>query len=165
MSGNPDPLYPALDLVQWAAEQDSEAGLDERRHAIDEMLVIHRLREEIAPLEKALKQFDPSASNVASMNHLRRWLLEHDEPLYDEETGLEARLVPGGSEIKYDLPSAIRGRDAALYRRLEELGLFALDSKRVAEALKAGQLAAIEIEPFRRVSERTARLVITKRED
>lgn len=71
---------------------------------------------------------------------LKAWLEKHDEPLYDGEHGLEAKLttVPGAKV--YDLVN-LRVNDPVLYQRLGHLGALTVDAK--VAAAQADQLPGL----------------------
>ena len=133
----------------------------ERRAAVEAVKDLWEWRKTAANVDAMIKDLDGSASDYSKMGALRRWLTDHDgERLYDGEAGLVAYLQSGGESDAYDSPAAISERDPTIYKRLAELGCFAVDAKMVQERIKRGQLTAADIAPFVRKLARTPSLRI-----
>jgi hypothetical protein len=150
-------------MTQFTGLDDVDARL--LREALDAMRALKQARTWQKEYETAVRKLDPSASDYGKMGALRRWLLDHEcytpqEGLVDGELGLVAWLAYAGESEVWEPPSAIRARDPSLYRRLEELGAFAVDAARVRDLVAHGHLAEADVAPFRRPVERTRQLRI-----
>ena len=137
-----------LEGTQTLADMLAVDDLEARRAAVEQIKPIHDWRKTESAVKAELTKLDPSASDYGKMGDLRRWLLDHGEPLYDEEAGLKAWLQSSGESDAYDLPSAIKERAPLLYRRLEELGAFVVDGKRVDDLVNKGLLMRADMDGF-----------------
>ena len=148
-------------MSETFTEQVEATELEARRAAIETIKPLYDLKTAKADYDRAMRMFDPSASDYGKMGALRRWLLDHDgERLDDGETGLSAWLASGGEQALYDTPLAIKERHPDLFQRLWELGALEVDGERVKDALKKGLLAEADAEKFSHHVMRTARLMI-----
>ena len=142
-------------MSEWAGIQaaiDAEE-LSEERAAVDAIKVVFGLRQGQRELKK-----QEDIERVPLDNYFRI----HPDVRLDDELRV-AFMRSGGMTTKYDAPSAIRERNPALYRRLEELGCFRIDSDRVADALVAGWITPGDIEPYRTKGERNPSLIIEEK--
>jgi hypothetical protein len=137
------------DVQRWRRSSRCTTGSSARRTS--------RRRSASSTLKGKDGRYDYGSSGV-----LRRWLMDHDEPLHDEEHGLVAEMRPGGSTEIYDAAAAIKERDEPLYRRLEELGCFSIDASAVKAAVQKGWLTASDVAPFKHSLERSPSLTVRK---
>ena len=157
---------PKTTYEEMTGSPDPDAA--ERRRAIEAIRPLYENKKAAALYELSAKRFDPSASDYAKFGPLRRWLHDHwgdptkkqSERLYDDEHGYYAYLQSGGESVTYDAPTAIRDRDASLYKRLQELGCFEVSAERVADCIAKGLLMPIDVEPFRFVRIKSASLQV-----
>jgi hypothetical protein len=151
--------------VDFAAQVDEE-DLAARRAAVEAIKPLYDWKLGEKNVEKEIRKIDPKGKDgrydYGSSGVLRRWLMDHDEPLHDEEHGLVAEMRPGGSTEIYDAAAAIKERDEPLYRRLEELGCFSIDASAVKAAVQKGWLTASDVAPFKHSLERSPSLTVRK---
>ena len=138
--------------ISFAAEVEEIENADRREAeaSIKALWVVRKERNDWAEAEKATR--------VPLDNFFRSHPDERE--LKDPEGGYRAYLRSGGKSVNYDAPSAIKERDPVLYRRLEELGIFAIDGAKLELALKSGQLVKRDIEGYVREGERTPALLV-----
>ena len=138
--------------VSFAAEV-AELESADRRAAEESIKVLHGVRQGRRAFE-----LEEKAARVPLDNFFRTH--PEEKELIDPEAGLRAYLRPGGKSMSYDAPSAIKERDPVLYRRLEELGCFAIDGAKLELAFKSGQLVKRDVAGYVSEGERTAALIV-----
>lgn len=147
-------------MTNFADEVDAEDAAA-RRAAVESILPIYEWRQTEKAVKAQIAAHDASASDYGKMSPLRRWLTDHDgEDLDDLEAGLVARLKPGGAEVYYDSPTAIKDKNQGLFDRLVSLNCFEIDKKMLAAQIKAGRILAADIDPWRHSGLKTPSLVI-----
>lgn len=147
-------------MTNFADEVDAEDSAA-RRTAVESILPIYEWRQTEKAVKAQIAAHDASASDYGKMSPLRRWLTDHEgEELDDREAGLVARLKPGGAEVYYDSPTAIKDKNQGLYARLESLGILQIDPVMLAAAAKAGRLLSSDLDSWRHVGVKTPHLVI-----
>ena len=143
-----------MTLEDMIAGVDAEE-LDARRAAVEALAPAYRYKQE---------RLAATDSEKLAQEPIRAFFQVHPEEreLWDDERGLKAVMRPGGFTPGYDAPAAIKEREASLYRRLEELGCFALDDKAVKNAIAKGWLAKADLEPFSHQIAKSDSLVVDR---
>ena len=136
----------------FAAEVEELENAD-RREAEASIKVLHGVRQGRRAFE-----LEEKAARVPLDNFFRTH--PEEKELIDTEAGLRAYLRSGGKSINYDAPSAMKERDPVLYRRLEELGCFAIDGAKLELAFKSGQLVKRDVAGYVSEGEKTASLMV-----
>ena len=150
------------DLSQFIAGVDAEEVAAERA-TLEDLELLYNAKQGVKFWETEVLVYDPSTSDRGKMGRVRAWLHDHEgEPLIDQEKGIRARLLFGGTETVYDPPSAIKERAPHVFQRLLELGCFDVSPERVKKAIADGHLSAGDLAGFVRERERTRKLDIGK---
>lgn len=141
-------------LADLLAEDEADENV-QRRAAVEALEGLWEARE-ARKLYEALEKSSRQAVDAFFQGH------PEERELFDNEKGYRAHFRSGGTTDLYDSALAVKERNPALYRRLEELGCLGIDEKMVKNAIQKGWITTGDIEHIRHQIERTPSLLVDK---